>query len=213
LKNNILIDIYSDTVCPWCYIGLIKLKSAMKESQEIKFDLTWRPFQLNPDMPASGMDRKKYLTLKFDGIEKSKKIYKNIYEEGVRNGIHFQFEKILKTPHSFASHKLLALAYKYGKQTEIVETLFYDYFIEGVDIGNFDQLIRIAKLHNIFKENTLEYLKSNKDKENLLQEEKHARSLGVKGVPCFIVNKEFVLFGAQEKNKFLDIFKNIINVS
>ena len=213
MKIDITIDIYSDAICPWCYIGFKRLKSAMATFSSIKFNLIWRPFQLNPEMPLEGMDRKKYLEFKFNGKESSSSAYKSIYEVGLQNDIHFQFDKIFTTPNTFSSHKLLALAYKFEKQTEVVETLFYDYFIEGVDIGNFDQLIRIAKLHNIFKENTLEYLKSNKDKENLLQEEKHARSLGVKGVPCFIVNKEFVLFGAQEKNKFLDIFKNIINVS
>lgn len=208
MKKNITIDIYSDTVCPWCYIGLIKLKSAIKDFKKATFKLTWRPFQLNPNMHINGMDRKKYLEIKFNSIEKGKKIYQNIYDEGIRNHIYFQFDKILKTPNSFASHKLLALAHKYQKQTEIVETLFYDYFIEGVDIGNFDQLIRISKLHNIYNRDTLNYLKSNEDKESLLQEENHARELGIKGVPCFIVNKAFVLFGAQQKNDFLNIFKN-----
>lgn len=189
-----------------------KLKSAMLEYKNVNFDLIWRPFQLNPGMSKKGMDRNKYLENKFNGKENAKKTYDNIYSSGLSNGIHFQFDKILITPNSFASHKLLALAYNFKKQTEVVESLFYEYFIEGVDIGKFDELIRVARQHNIFDSKTLEYLKSDKDNDNLLSEEKHARELGVKGVPCFIVNKELVLFGAQDKKIFTDIFSKIVNV-
>ena len=211
MKQEIIIDIYSDTVCPWCYIGLNKLKSAMFEYKKSDIKLTWRPFQLNPDMPINGMNRQKYLENKFDGRDGVKKIYKAIYNQGLSNNIHFQFEKISIMPNSFASHKLLALAHEFNKQTEVVESLFYDYFIEGVDIGKKQELIRIAKLHNFFNKDTENYLESREDKKNLLAEEKQARKLGIKGVPCFILNKEFVLFGAQNKNIFLEAFDKITN--
>ena len=162
-------------------------------------------------MPIEGMDRQKYLEKKFNGKETSKKIYKTIYAEGLKYNIHFQFDKISITPNSFASHKLLALAYKANIQTEIMESLFYDYFIEGIDIGNHEELIRIAKLHNIYDDRTSDYLTSEEDKQNLLAEEEYAQELGVKGVPCFIINKEFVLFGVQDKQRFLDILKKIHN--
>ena len=162
-------------------------------------------------MPIKGMDRQKYLEKKFNGKEHAKKNYKTIYDEGVKNNIYFQFEKIRTTPNSFASHKLLALANNFNKQTEVVESLFYDYFIEGISIGDQKELLRIAKLHNIYDDKTLDYLISKEDNKSLLAEQKHAQELGIKGVPCFIINKEFVLFGAQEKNIFLDIFKRIHN--
>lgn len=211
MKKIIIIDIYSDTICPWCYIGLNKLKSAILEFSDLNFILTWRPFQLNPDMPLEGMDRQKYLEKKFKGKAEAQKIYQSIHDEGLKNNIHFQFSKISITPNSFASHKLLALAYQSNKQTEIVESLFYEYFIEGIDISNHEELIKIAKLHNIYNKETSDYLKSDEDKENLLSEERHARELGIKGVPCFIINKELVLFGAQDKKIFVDIFNQIIN--
>ena len=184
---------------------------AIAEFTNSKFILTWRPFQLNPDMPKKGMCRKKYLETKFNGTESARKIYKSINDEGLVNNIYFQFDKIEITPNTMASHKLLALAHKLNKQTQVVESLFYDYFIEGVDIGKEEELIRIAKLHNIYDDKTLEYLKSEEDNLNLLAEERHARELGVKGVPCFIINKEFVLFGAQDKKKFINIFDQINN--
>ena len=209
MKIDIKIDIYSDTICPWCYIGFQKLKSAMEEYSDIKFDLTWRPFQLNPKMPSKGMNRKKYLALKFNGKDKASRTYKSIYDVGLKNDIHFQFDKIYTTPNTFSSHKLLALAYRFKKQTEVVETLFYDYFIEGIDIGNLNELIRIAKQHNLSSLDNFEYLFSNEDSDNLLAEEAHARELGIKGVPCFIINKQFILFGAQDKKNFIDIFNKI----
>ena len=160
-------------------------------------------------MPIKGMDRQKYLEDKFNGKKAARDIYQSIYDEGLKNEIYFQFDKIRVTPNSFASHKLLALAHKLNKQTEVVESLFFSYFIEGNDIGNNKELIRIAKLHNIYDNKTLDYLKSDEDNQNLLAEAKHARELGIKGVPCFVINKQFILFGAQDKKNFLDIFEKI----
>ena len=205
----ITIDIYSDTICPWCYIGHNQLLSAINSASQFKFDLVWRPFQLNPDMPVEGMERQQYLEVKFGGKQKAKDTYQSIYNEGIENNIHFQFEKIVTTPNSFASHKLLAIAHRLNKQSSVVEALFYSYFIEGIDIGNMAQLIIIAKQHNIYDDTTLQYLKSDEDRDNLLAEELQARDLGIKGVPCFIINRKFVLLGAHDKKKFLDIFKKI----
>ena len=182
--------------------------SAINVSKNKKFSILWRPFQLNPDMPIEGMDRKSYLSNKFGSEELATKSYDIISKAGLENGIHFQFDKIKKTPNSFASHKLLAIAHKFKKQSQIIESLFYAYFIEGLDIGDINVLIMIAKQHNIYDNKILNYIKSNQDKKSLLADENQARTLGVKGVPCFIINKSYVLFGAQDKNKFLNLFKN-----
>ena len=155
------------------------------------------------------MQRQLYLESKFGGKQKAKDAYKKIYNIGIENNIHFQFEKIVTTPNSFASHKLLAIAHRFNKQSSVVEALFYSYFIEGIDIGNIKELIIIAKQHNIHDDKTLKYLKSDEDRDNLLAEELQARKLGIKGVPCFIINGEFVLFGAQDKKNFLDMFYKI----
>ena len=210
MKTDIIIDVYSDTICPWCYIGLKKIKSSFENFSNIKFSFIWRPFQLNPDMPLVGMNRHQYLEMKFNGKENAKKIYKSIHKEGLKNNINFQFDKILITPNSFASHKLLALAHKLNKQTEVVESLFYEYFIKGMNIGNLDVLTEIAKQHKIHDDFTEDYINSSKDNKNLLSEEKYARQLGIKGVPCFIINKEFILFGAQDKENFINIFKKLM---
>jgi len=163
-------------------------------------------------MPLEGIERQKYLDLKFGGKRNAQTIYDKIYKVGKENGIYFQFDKIFITPNSFASHKLLALAYRFNKQNEVIESLFFSYFIEGKNIGDKEVLISIAKEYDFFNDKTTIYLFSDEDKENLMNEAQHAKSLGVTGVPCFIINKEFVLYGAQEKGNFLKIFNSIINV-
>jgi len=160
-------------------------------------------------MPLEGMNRKDYLKTKFGSEEKAQEIYKKIYQVGVVNKLYFQFDKIKKTPNSFASHKLLALAFLEKKQETVLQTLFYSYFIEGINIGDLNELIKIAKQHNIYDKNTLNYLSSDEDKENLLGEQIQAQNLGINSVPCFIVDKKIVLFGAQDKKAFYDLFKTI----
>ena len=161
-------------------------------------------------MPFEGMDRQEYLKQKFGGLKEASKIYSIIYETGKNIGIFFQFDKIKRTPDSFTSHKLLALGHKKGKQNQIIETLFYSYFIEGKDIGQIKELMAIAKHNKIDEQVTKSYLTSNQDKTGLLAEEVQARKMGIKGVPCFIINKKYVLFGVQEKNRFIDIFNNLL---
>ena len=206
----IKIDIYSDTICPWCYIGKRKLKEAIDFFPKIDFDIIWRPYQLNPNMPVKGIDRKKYLSQKFGSLENAKKIYEIINYSGKKTGIFFQFDKITKTPNSFASHKLLAMAYKKGLQDQIIESLFYSYFIEGKDIGKIEELITIGKQYDLDENQMNEYLTSNEDREELLKEEFQAKTMGIKGLPSFIINKEYVLFGAQEKSIFVELFNKLI---
>ena len=163
-------------------------------------------------MPVEGIERQKYLDHKFGGRDNAKNVYDGIYRAGREIGIYFQFDKITVTPNSFASHKLLALAYKANVQNEVMSSLFFSYFIEGKNIGNKEILIDIAKQHRIFNLKTSDYFFSDEDNENLLNEEKHAKKLGVKGVPCFIINQKFVLYGAQNKENFINIFNSINNV-
>ena len=136
MSEMIKLDIFSDTICPWCYIGKKRLDKAIKKFNTEEFKITWRPFQLNPSMQADGMDRTEYLVSKFGSEDAAKTIYDNIFEEGEKEGIQFQFDDIKITPNSFNSHRLLALAYQKKIQGEIMEDLFQSYFIKGQDIGD-----------------------------------------------------------------------------
>ena len=158
-------------------------------------------------MPLAGMDRDEYLNKKFGDKEQALKIYKNIENEGKLVNIHFQFKKIKITPNSFLSHKLLAFAFSKQKQNQVLESIFFHYFIEGKNIGNLETIIEIVKQTNLYEDDIEEYLLSDKDNESLLNESKQANAIGISGVPCFIFNKEFVINGAQPT----EVYKNIIN--
>ncbi|MDC1053755.1 DsbA family oxidoreductase [Alphaproteobacteria bacterium] len=202
---------FSDTICPWCYIGFNQLNQTLENFNNYNFDIVWRPFQLNPDMPLEGIDRQQYLTAKFGGEDNARSVYQRIEDEGKKNKIYFQFNKIAKTPNSFFSHKLLAFAHRKKKQTEVLELLFYKYFIEGEDIGSLDVLIRLSQDADIYDEHIEKYLISKEDNESLLNEEKQAKNIGINSVPCFIFNKEIVVNGAQSMKNFIQIINSLNN--
>jgi len=155
------------------------------------------------------MNRELYLNTKFGNKENAHSVYKHIEEEGKKNKIFFQFNKIIKTPNSFFSHKLLAFAHNKKKQTETLELLFYKYFIEGEDIGSVNVLINAAKDADIYDENIEKYIISEKDNDSLLNEEKHAKNIGINSVPCFIFNKQIVVNGSQPTKNFIQIIDSL----
>jgi predicted DsbA family dithiol-disulfide isomerase len=171
----------------------------------------WRPFQLNPEMPLNGIDRQQYLTSKFGSEDNAQSVYQRIEDEGKKNKIYFQFNKITKTPNSFFSHKLLAYAHNKKKQTKVLELLFYKYFIEGEDIGSLDVLIKVSKDADIYDQHIEKYIISKEDNNSLLNEEKQAKNIGINGVPCFIFNKEIVVNEAQSTKNFIQIINSLNN--
>ena len=203
------LDIFSDTICPWCYIGKKRLDKAIQKYLGISIKQTWRPFQLNPAMPAEGMDRQEYLVSKFGSSDAVKTIYDNIYEEGLKEGIEFNFDAIETTPNSFNSHRLLALAYRYDAQDQILEDLFESYFIRGEDIGNPNILLSIAVNNSLNEEEFKNYLSDQQNIESLANEEIVARNMGINSVPTFIVNKQLVVNGAQSSENFELIFSKL----
>lgn len=160
-------------------------------------------------MPQNGISRELYLNKKFGSKKNADSIYINIENEGKLNNIYFQFGKIKKTPNSFLSHKLLAYAHSKHKQSNVLESLFYHYFIEGNDIGNLEILIQIAKETKIYDKDIENYILSSQDNKNLLNEEEQARLIGVSAVPCFVFNKEYIVNGAQPKESFIQIINSL----
>ena len=205
------LDIFSDTICPWCYIGKKRLEKAIKNYSHLEIKQTWRPFQLNPGMQPDGMDRQEYLVSKFGSFDAAKTIYDNIYEEGKKEGIEFNFDSIEVTPNSFNSHRLLALAYKQNIQEEVLDDLFQAYFIRGEDIGNPNTLLNIAVSHSINEDEFKKYLSDQENIEPLANEEIQARKMGINSVPTFIVNKQIVVNGAQTSENFELIFQKLTN--
>ena len=203
------LDIFSDTVCPWCYIGKKRLENALKKYQNLVIKQIWRPFQLNPGMPPDGMDRQEYLISKFGSSDAAKTVYENIYEEGFKEGINFNFDLIEVTPNSFNSHRLLALAYKADIQEKVLDDLFESYFLHGKDIGDPNILLQIAIKHNINAEEFKSYLSDQENIEPLANEAIQAKKMGINSVPTFIVNKQIVISGAQTSENFELIFEKL----
>ena len=203
------LDIFSDTVCPWCYIGKKRLENALNKYKNLVIKQTWRPFQLNPGMPPDGMDRQEYLISKFGSSDAAKTVYENIYEEGVKEGINFNFDLIEVTPNSFNSHRLLALEYKADIQEKVLDDLFESYFLHGKDIGDPNILLQIAIKHNINAEEFKSYLSDQENIEPLANEAIQAKKMGINSVPTFIVNRQIVINGAQTSENFELIFEKL----
>jgi predicted DsbA family dithiol-disulfide isomerase len=190
------IDIYSDIVCPWCFVGKRRLERA-STSVGVGVDVTWRPFQLNPTMPLDGMDRTAYLKAKFGSLDAFGQMKEQLLTAGRDERIPFAFEKIQRTPNTFAAHRLVWYAAQQGKQDEMVETLFRAYFLSGKNIGDLKTLTDVAAEAGLNRAETEELLSSEKGVTEVKGEEAVGRRLGIRGVPYFVLNGSIAISGAQ----------------
>jgi len=198
------LDIFSDTICPWCYVGKRRLARALAARPQPKMAVRWRAFQLNPGMPPEGMIRERYIDAKFGSSERAKRIYEAVTAVGASEGIAFNFEAIRRTPNTLLSHRLLRKAAKGGLQDALLEAMFSAYFIEGRDIGDARVLAEIGEAVGF--PDAEEFLAGSEDSEEVRAEDGLARRQGINGVPCFIFNYRFLLSGAQEPESFFQLF-------
>ncbi len=210
MSSILKIEIISDTVCPWCYVGKRRIESALLECPEITAEITWRPFQLNPLMPPEGMDYGDYYRRKFGDEDRIAKIRSAMVEAGEEEGLDFKFEKIKRAPNTLASHRLIRWAGAAGVQDAAVETLFRTYFMEGQDIGETDVLIHIAGEAGMDAELVSELYREGRDVELVAEEIRTAQDSGVTGVPFFILNEEMGIPGAQEAGYFKKLFTGLM---
>lgn len=191
------LDILSDPICPWCYIGKAWLDRALEAAPDHPFVIEWHPFQLNPDMPEGGMDRREYLEAKFGGPEGAAKVYGRIEETAKAAGLAVDFPAISRTPNTVDAHRLIHWAGLEGRQTAAVSRLFRAYFVEGRDIGDSAVLLDIADEIGLDRAMTERLFESGADLEDIRARDAHARSRGVSGVPTFVVANAHFLPGAQ----------------
>ena len=187
-----------DTVCPWCYIGKRRMEQALALRPHVDIDLVWRPFLLNREIPADGIDRTAYLIRKFGSEARVRRIYGAIAQAGESVDIDFAFDRIDRTPNSVDSHRLIRYALLNGANPRIVETLFFEYFIEGLDIGRQDVLQEIGARDGLDGAAIGAYLNSEEDIDFVYDENTRAHRMGVNGVPAFVFNEKMVISGAQE---------------
>ncbi|MFM7347098.1 MAG: DsbA family oxidoreductase [Tagaea sp.] len=204
----IRIDIVSDAICPWCFIGKRRLERALAADAPGEIVVGWRPFQLNPDMPADGMDRKDYLRMKF-GSDSGGERYKHVISAGLEEGIPFDFAGMKRTPNTIKAHRLIRRAEADGTQDATVEALFQAYFTRAADIGDIDTLADVAASVGADRAAVRAYLESEEGDAEVRAEDRFARQIGIQGVPCFVVERKYAISGAQPPEAFAEVFARV----
>lgn len=191
------LDVISDVVCPWCYIGKRHLDRALEANPHHDFVVEWHPFQLNPDMPREGMDRRSYLEAKFGGRENAARIYARIAEAAEEAGLEINFDRIERTPNTLDAHRLIHWAGIEGRQNAMVDRLFAAYFREGRDIGDPTVLADLAAEVGLDRAMIEMLLAGDADREEIAERDREFRARGISGVPTFIIGGRYVVQGAQ----------------
>ena len=199
---TLTIDVVSDVVCPWCYIGKRKLEAALASAGSSDLPTTvvrWHPFQLNPDMPASGVPRKQYLEDKFGGPQRAAEIYERVRAAGQAVGLQLNIDGITRQPNTLAAHALIAFAQQGDADgNDIKERLLKAYFVENRFIGDALVLAEIAEEAGLSGSAARAFVTDPEQLAQVAQADAHVRSLGINGVPFFIFNQAVTLSGAQD---------------
>jgi predicted DsbA family dithiol-disulfide isomerase len=216
-SKSLHIDIVSDVVCPWCYIGKRHLESALsmlrEQQHEVSVTMRWHPFQLNPDLPSEGIDRKSYLENKFGGPARAKEIYARVGAAGSAAGLQLNFDAIQKQPNTLAAHALIDFvqnaidadaADRATVVDRVVESLFNAYFIDGRFIGDIDELSQIAEGNGLDRKRVHATLADTFALDRIASVDAKVRAQGVNGVPFFVFNQTLALSGAQPPEAMLD---------
>lgn len=202
MTTSLTVDVVSDIVCPWCFIGKRKLEVALGEisssEPSLGVEVRWHPFQLNPDLPADGIPRTRYVEQKFGGAARADDIYARVTNAGEAVGIPFRFDRIERQPNTFDGHRLIAWAQQQGDATALVERLFTAFFLEGRRIGDRDELARLAAECGWPYRDAHAMLESDAMREVVENEGREALDVGIQGVPFFIFEGSIAVSGAQD---------------
>lgn len=207
--QTVKLDILSDPICPWCYIGKTQLDKALAATPDHPFVIEWHPFQLNPDMPEEGMDRRAYLEAKFGGQEGAVKAYTPVVDQAEKAGLKIAFEAMQRTPNTLDAHRLIHWAGIEGKQNAAVDALFAAYFTQGRDIGDRDVLADIADGIGMDAAVVRKLLNSDADRDDIRSRDAHSREMGISSVPTFIVAGKHAVPGAQAPELWLKVIAEL----
>ena len=209
--DKLRIDIVSDVVCPWCVIGFINLQKAIKElNDRIEFEISWKPYELHPEIPQNGYDKKLYLEQKFGNSYGRQSPYKQIEEIGSSLGFEFNFSKTKRIPNTFNAHRLLWKAGKDGLQTELSQALFKAYFTDGRDVGSIEVLSDIAHEVGMKKEGIKNFLHSKEGGQETADDEMEFIEKSIGAVPTYFINNKYIIQGGQEPGTFVSFLDKIL---
>lgn len=209
---SLTIDVVSDVMCPWCYIGKRRLEAALEEvGSEMDVEVRWRPYQLDATLPKQGKDRQQYLADKFGGAEGAVQAYAGIRAAGAEEGIPFAFDKIPVSPNTLDAHRLIRWAGSLGPtaQHQLVDVLFKAYFEDGKNIGDDAVLIEAAEQVGLEAPVVERLLSGDADRDTVNAEIDQARQMGVTGVPCFIIDMQYAVVGAQSAEALADAMRKV----
>ncbi len=208
--DTLKIDIVSDVVCPWCVIGFKNLKKAMVElKSELHFEVSWKPYELHPEIPQEGYDKKLYMQQKF-GSSDGKSRYDEITKIGESVNFNFNFSKTERIPNTFMAHRLLWKAEQVNLQNELSEALFLAYFTDGLDIGSKEILAQISESVGMNKNETLNFLNSSEGGQETADLEMNFIKKSIGAVPTYFINNKYIIQGGQEPETFISFLRKII---
>ncbi|MBP27816.1 MAG: disulfide bond formation protein DsbA [Methylobacterium sp.] len=201
------VSVFSDVICPWCFLGKRRLEHALHQL-ELRETTTveWLPFELNPDMPAEGIERSVYRARKF-GAERSAELDAQMTELGGREGISFAFGSMQRTPNTRKAHMLIAAARQHGRGDALVEALFRAYFEQGRDVGDAAVLLDLAEGVGLNRQVALTALKSEELRSHIMSVEAQAAKMQIGGVPFFIVDHQWAVSGAQSAEQWIALIR------
>ena len=204
-KTKIQVDVISDVMCPWCYIGKVNLDEAIQRLDNIDVEIHWRPYQLDPTLPKTGKDRAEYLNNKFGGEAGAKEIYGRIKDAGKALGIDFNFDDMAVSPNTLDAHRVIRWAGGQSPdvQDKLVTRLFEIFFLEGGNIGLDEVLSQAAEYAGMDSQIVTQLLSGDDDKQQVKADIDHARKMGVTGVPCFIIDNKYAVMGAQPADQLV----------
>jgi predicted DsbA family dithiol-disulfide isomerase len=213
--KTLTIDVVSDVVCPWCYVGKRKLERALAllavQHPEVDPVVNWHTFQLNPDMPPEGMSRADYVFNKFG--DQAATVYDRVKDVGQALGLPFAFDRITRQPNTVVAHSLIAASEPGLAQDQMVEALFKGYFMEGRDLTEASELMDIAESAGMSRELAQQHLQNSDLHSQTIDSDKAAREIGITGVPFFIFNRQVGVSGAQDSDTLLQAMQEAMNAA
>jgi len=208
-QGRMRLDIVSDAICPWCYIGKRHMEAALAllEPEGIRFEIHWNPFQLNPDMPREGVDRRTYRAQKFGSLERSQQMDARVSAAAANAGLAFNYELLQRTPNTLQAHRLISRAGREGKQGAVMEAIFRSYFTQGGDIGTSEILTACAVEGGMDGTAVEKFLATDEGLAEIVAMEQAARSAGVSGVPSFFLEGHPLFSGAMPAEEMANAFR------
>jgi predicted DsbA family dithiol-disulfide isomerase len=207
------VDIFFDTVCPWCYLGKRRFELALEARPQYEPLITWRPFELNPDLPWDGVERAAHLAASIGDPAQIEEIHAGLVESGRAVGLAFEFERIARLPHTRRSHLLIAHAARRGVQGEVVERVMQAYFEEGRDVGDVEELVRLGVEAGLEERDTRAAVVLRAGQDGIVAAQRHAAVIGIKGVPTFLFDRQYTLAGAQDVETFIEIIDRVVELA